>query len=317
MKTKRSRMIGGIALVIIGIFYLLENVGLIPDLAPVVWGVLFAGISLASLGAYLSSGWREWGWLFPIFIPAGLAAAMFMAAAEGDGLWIGALFLAATALPFWLLFLIDRRQWWALIPGWVLAVLTAVTLLAETASGEVIGAMVMVGTGLPFVVVYLVNRKQWWALIPAFILVGIGVALLGLLRSPEWMGMLILFIIALPFYVVFFRSPQQWWAIIPAGIMTTLGIVGSLSLLIAVETWGARLIAAVFFAGSALPFVFLWWRHERYATDWAKYPAAGLLSMGVLALIFGAMLDWLWAVLFIGLGGWLLLRSVREPKLKG
>lgn len=316
MKNKRSNLIWGIALILFGGVYLLENLGLIPEFVPTVWGVIFAGASLVFLVIYLTSGWREWGWLFPVFIPAGLAAVIFLGESGVAGLWIGALFMASIAAPFWLVFLIDRENWWALIPGWVLTVLTAVILFSENMAGETLGGLVMIGIGLPFLIVFLANRSHWWALIPAVILIGIGLTLFSNIRAEEWMGMIVLLVIGLPFFFVFYRRPEQWWAIIPASVMTTLGFIVLLSSLIETETWGPRLIACVLFLGMAAPFAFLWLRRDRYPTSWAKYPASGLLAMSLLALFFGQNMDWVWAVALILAGIWLLVRNIYRPKLK-
>ncbi len=316
MKNKRSNLIWGLALILFGGVYLLVNLDVIPDFSPTVWSVVFAVVSLVSLVIYLTSGWQEWGWLFPIFVPGGLAAVIFLSESEVVGLWIGALFMASIALPFWLIFLINRENWWALIPGWIFSVLTAVILLSESAAGEILGALVMLGIALPFFIVFLVNRKQWWALIPAFILGGIGLILLFSRGQGEWIGAMILFAIGLPFLFVYLRRPDQWWAVIPAGIMATLAIIVLLSGLIESETWGPRVIAGVLFWGMALPFAFLWLRRDRYPTRWASYPALGLTVLGLLALIFGSDLEWIWAVALIVTGGWLLLKNARQPKLK-
>lgn len=316
MKQKRNNLIWGIALILFGGVYLLENLGLIPELAPTVWGVVFAGVSLVCLVIYLTSGWQEWGWLFPTFIPAGLAAVIFLGESGIEGFWIGALFMASMALPFWLIFLINRENWWALIPGWVLTVLTAVILLSESVAGETLGALVMMGIGLPFLIVFLLNRSHWWAIIPAVILCGIGLTLLVNVRPDEWLGAVILFVIGLPFFFVYYRKPEQWWAIIPAGVMTALGIIVLLSGLIESETWGPRIIAGILFLGMATPFAFLWLQRERYPTGWAKYPAAGLLAMSLLVVLSGQNLDWVWAVALILAGGWLLVRNIYRPKLK-
>ena len=103
----------------------------------------------------------------------------------------------------------------------------------------------------------------------------------------------------------------------PAGIMTTLAIIVLRRSLIESETWGPRVIAGVLFGGMACPCVFLWLRRDRYPTRWASYPALGLSVLGLLALIFGSDLEWVWAVVLIVSGGWLLLQSTRQPKLKG
>lgn len=267
MKHKRSNLIWGIVLILFGGLFLVQNLGWLPEFAPLVWGAIFAGASVLFLVVYLTSGWHKWGWLFPIFIAAGLAAVIFLGESGFDGEWIGALFMASIALPFWLVFLIDRGNWWALIPGWVLSVLTAVILLSESAAEEILGTLVMFG-------------------------------------------------IALPFWIVYWRSPKQWWAAIPAGIMTTIGIIVMMSSLVESTSWGPRLIAAVLFLGFAAPFAFLWLRRDQYPTRWAMYPALGLVAMGLLALLVGPNMDWVWAVALILIGSWLLLRGIERPKLK-
>jgi hypothetical protein len=246
----------------------LQNLGIFPEFSPTAWGLIFAAASVVFLVIYLTSGWYQWGWLFPIFVAAGLAAIIFLGESGFDGEWIGALFMASIAAPFWLIFLIDRGNWWALIPGWVLAVLTAVILLSKSAAGEILGTLVMFGIALPFLIVYI-------------------------------------------------RNPKQWWAVIPAGVMTTIGLIVLLSALVGSQTWVPRVIAGVLFWGMAAPFAFLWLRREQYPTHWAKYPALGLLAMGLLAMLAGPNLDWLWAVALILAGSWLLLRGINRPGLKG
>jgi len=267
MKHKRSNLIWGIALIVFGGLFLVQNLGLFPEFAPTMWGAIFAGSSVVFLIIYLTSGWHEWGWLFPTFIAAGLAGVIFLSESGLDGEWIGALFMASIAVPFWLVFLIDRQNRWALIPGWVLSVITAVILLSTLVAGETIGTLVMFGIGLPF-------------------------------------------------FFVYYRNPKQWWAVIPAGVMTTLGIIVLLATAVESEIWGPHVIGGVLFLGMALPFGFLWLRRDRHPTRWAMYPAAGLLAMGLLALLVGPNMDWVWAVVLILIGSWMLLRGTNQPKLK-
>lgn len=319
MNRNRANLVWGIVLILFGSFYLLQTLGFVPELAPIVWGGIFAVTSLIFLVLYLMNGWQAWGWLFPTSIFAGLAIVLFLADRGAEGAWIGALFLASVGLPFWLAFAIDRKaNWWALIPGWVFAVLTAVVLLSETVSGELIGSLVMFGIGLPFLAVYLLNRANWWALIPAAILCGLGVLLLFVNQAPEtWIGAFVLLMISLPFLFVFVRVPKQWWAIIPGGIMLTLAIVTLLAGAVETESWGGRLLALVAFWGTAVPFIYLWLRREVYPTDWAKYPAAALLLLGVVAPFVEEVPGGMLAIVLILVGGWLLLDAARHPKLKG
>jgi len=233
MKKKRSNLIWGVALIVFGGLFLLQNLGLFPEFAPIVWGLVFAGASIVFLVIYLTSGWHEWGWLFPTFVAAGLAVVIFLGESGFDGEWIGALFMASIALPFWLVYLINRENWWALIPGWVLSVITAVILLSQIAADNTIGTLMLLAIGLPFFYVYYRKPKQWWAVIPAAIMTTLGIIVLlsGLIESETWgphviAGILFLGIAA-PFGFLWLRREQYStrWALYPALGLLAMGFL--------------------------------------------------------------------------------------------
>ncbi|MCA9873735.1 MAG: hypothetical protein KC441_08770 [Anaerolineales bacterium] len=319
MKRGRGSLVWGVALILLGVVFLLQTLGFITEFAPLVWGLIFAGASLLFLVTYLVSGWHEWGWLFPTSIFAGLAAVVFLSESGADGTWLGALIMGAVALPFWLAFVIDRRgNWWALIPGWVLTAITAVILLSDTVSGELIGSFVMFSIGLPFLVVFLLNRSNWWALIPAGVLCGLGLILLFVNQtSGTWMGFLILLIMSLPFLFVYLRVPKQWWAIIPGGILLVLAVVTLLAGMVEPQGWGARLLSLLTLWGISAPFIFLWRQREVYPTEWAKYPAGALLLLGAIAPFVQQVPGNALAIILILVGGWMLFSAARKPKSLG
>ena len=47
------------------------------------------------------------------------------------------------------------------------------------------------------------------------------------------------------------------------------------------------------------------------------HPQKASVTVEELALIFGSDLEWIWAVVLIITGGWVLLQNARQPKLKG
>jgi predicted membrane protein len=144
------------------------------------------------------------------------------------GTFIATFILSAIALPFLVIYVRDRKQWWALIPAYVLlSVALMVGLIGiRLRKNAAIGTYVLWAIALPFLTVYLRDRKHWWALIPTYVLgsVGLMIGLIGLgILGNFLIPAYIMYAIALPFFVVYARNQKQWWALIPAGIMTALG----------------------------------------------------------------------------------------------
>lgn len=318
MSEQRNNMIWGVVLIVFGGLFLVENLGLIPELSEGFWAVSSGLACLCFIAVYIYSGKTHWGWLFPIFITGGLSLAAALSFTAINPLWRGASFMAAVSAPFWIVFLFNRQEnWWAVIPGWITAVLTLIILVAEQWAGETIGALVMWSVALPFVAVYLRNREHWWALIPGFIMAGMGVVvLLSSQGAEEVIGTFVLLIMALPFLAVFFFIKGQWWAIIPAGFFVTTALIVPFAAAAEKNDLAGQLIGAFFFMGCAVPFGYLWWRHDMYPTIWAKYPTVGLLAAAVITLALGSILKNSWPVALIVIGIWLLYDNLHQPKLK-
>ena len=112
---------------------------------------------------------------FPACITAGLSVTILMDEIGNFGSVTGTPILFSIAVPFFVAYLFDRKKnLWALIPAWVMSVISLITLLADRVNGNWIGTLVLYSIGLPFLVVYLMDRKNWWALIPAGVMAVIG-----------------------------------------------------------------------------------------------------------------------------------------------
>ncbi len=318
MSDQRKNALWGAFLIILGGLFLVETLGFLPAFAPLFWVVSFGLVSLFFAYLFWSKGSEEWWWLIPMCVTAGLALTVLLGMTAANGLWTGALFMGFVSLPFWLIYLLKRQEhWWALIPAWVTAVLTLIILVSERWSGEMIGALLMWGIALPFIVIYVRNQEHWWALIPGFVMTAMGVVILLASRGPGVaIGAFMMLMLALPFFAVFFFAEKQWWALIPAGIFTTLALIIPLAAGYEETFFGERLVATVLFLGFATPFAWLWWRSNRYPTNWAKYPAVGLVIVALAALALGSTLADGWPLIFILIGGWLLVDNVRQPTLK-
>ncbi|MBN2387491.1 MAG: hypothetical protein JXB85_10760 [Anaerolineales bacterium] len=372
MKSKIVNIFWGIILIALGGLWLAGRLELIAFelFSEQIWIVLFGVASAAFLLSYFLSGVKNWGWLFPALISAALALTIWMAINDLGGAFMGVPVLAAVALPFYVGYAVERRNWGLLIPAFILTVVALITGLADVVEGEWIGALVLFAIGLPFLVVYLRNRKQKWALIPAWAMIALSaVVLLSGFARGEWIGALVLYAIGLPFLVIYLFDRRNKWALIPAGVLAVIGTIPLLAGLLGDEVvapaimflfaapffvlyfwskdhWWALIPAGVFasigvvvilaeagltpfqvtegsdpfltgilFLGFGLTFGALWLRRKTQPTEWAMYPAVGLLAAAVLAVIFGTLfLDYWPAAVLIVIGVMLILGSFRRKK---
>jgi hypothetical protein len=301
------------------------------------WVYIFAGLSLLFLLSFFLNGFKQWGWLFPTLIFAALSLTIWLAENEFlgsflgtpillaialpfyigflvdrknwgllipawvmtilsimtiaadtiEGTFIGALFLFSIAIPFLIVFLINRKHKWALIPAWVTFILGAITLLSNHVNGNLIAALFMYGTALPFLVIYLYNRSQRWALIPAIIIAILGTVPLISSIGGDWVGPLVMFLFSTAFFISFFRWKDAWWTLIPGGIFASIGVVSLLELIIPQNLeFLHNILTGILFLCFGLIFGCLWLGKAKWATEWAKYPAVGLFTLAVLAVLF-------------------------------
>jgi hypothetical protein len=138
--------------------------------------------------------------------------------------------LAALGLPFLLIYIIGRQQWWALIPGLVLLGVAVAVFLAgqDVVADHVVPTIILAAVGLPFLLIYIIDRQHWWALIPAFILGGVAAGVFlegaGAITGPAVAGF-ILGGVSLGFLFTYVADRELWWALIPAGITGLMAIV--------------------------------------------------------------------------------------------
>ena len=107
--------------------------------------------------------------------------------------------LSAIAIPFLVVFLLDRKQWWALIPAYVLFVVAVMVTLIESGflADLLIPAYILFAIAAAFFVVFAFNPKQWWALIPTGILVVVGLSFLIVEAAAGVIVPVLLFIVGI------------------------------------------------------------------------------------------------------------------------
>ncbi|HSR46638.1 MAG TPA: hypothetical protein VLL77_01500 [Anaerolineales bacterium] len=170
------------------------------------------------------------------------------------GLW--AVLFGGAGLVFLFVFIRDRSQWWAVLPGLPLVGLAGLLLMdALSLPVTPVGPALFLGSiGLAFWLVYWVRRDFWWAIIPGGIVASVALLILLEPLVPEGQAVGLIFLgIGLTFFALYLLPPsggRQPWAIYPAAVLLILaaafslafGVVGRFLLPLAVIMIGAYLV---------------------------------------------------------------------------
>jgi hypothetical protein len=170
-KRVNPSIVGGLVLILVGVLYILQTMGLLDNVGDVLWGAIFLAGGVLFLIAFFTGSW--WA-IIPGCVLAGIGALILLP----DTLEIfgGTLFLGAISLAFWVVYFTSMRErWWALIPAGVLTTLTIITFLPGLIGDMATGSVFFFGLALTFLLVALLAGMRW-AYWPAAAL-----ALMGLL----------------------------------------------------------------------------------------------------------------------------------------
>ncbi|MBN1642076.1 MAG: hypothetical protein JXA09_12645 [Anaerolineae bacterium] len=119
---------------------------------------VLAAVALPFVVGFLRDRQR-WGLLIPAYIIAAVALMVGLIGAELlDDLLIPAYVLFAVSLPFFVVFARNSKQWWALIPGGITAVIAISFLIAENAAQYIAAVALLVVGG--WIIVRQLLRKE-------------------------------------------------------------------------------------------------------------------------------------------------------------
>ena len=215
-QNRKQALVWGSLLIFFGVVGLME---VYIDLTLWVWVAILVAAGLAVFGVYLTDR-SQWGLLIPAYVMwavAGLVALITLNVLQDEA--IAAYVLTAIALPFLVVYIRNREQWWALIPAYVLLAVGLMVLLLESGilSDLLVPAYVMFSIAIPFLVVYARNRQQWWALIPSGILSIIGIAFLIAEAAVQFIFPAILIVVGIVILVrVFTRKELPEPEVVPS-----------------------------------------------------------------------------------------------------
>jgi len=154
----------GLILVAAGLFFFLENEGLIPTPGDRMVGWAFAAVGFAILASFVVLRAHWWTLI------AGFALLMIGAVILLPGSWSGGIFLGGLGLGFALVALTNLERWWAIIPAGTMLSLAIVATFSEAIGGAFAGVLLFLGMSATFGVLLLVpanGSRMRWPVYPA------------------------------------------------------------------------------------------------------------------------------------------------------
>jgi hypothetical protein len=186
------RILVGVIILVFGGLMLLRQLEVLPIDAPMwqfIFPALFATSGVAFLVVLIASK-QNWWAAIPGLTLLGLGGLIGLDMIPGFPGDLGAaIFLACIGLSFWIIYILDKTRWWAIIPGGTL-VSVAALVASETLLGGDGGVGIMfLGFAITFALVALLpngSKPMKWPWIPAGVLFVMGAAFLSSVEG--WMS---------------------------------------------------------------------------------------------------------------------------------
>jgi len=172
----------GIGLLVIGVLILIENLNILQGNP----GIIISAFVYGALSIYFFTQYfrykSQWWLLLGVFL-FGFASGKIVVLFPSIESYSSLFSILSLAIGFFLIYILDRQNWWALIPGSIIASLGVIQLLEITNNATSTNGIIFLGLGAAFLLMFLVPIKSGrmnWPLIPAVILLATG-----LVRSFE------------------------------------------------------------------------------------------------------------------------------------
>ncbi len=170
------RVFLGALLVIVGIAALLDTLNVIP-FGGLLWGVLFS-FGGAAFIVYLLQNRSAWWAIIPGLVLLGLGFIILISAIfpNFQGEIGGFIFFIAISIAFLIVYIMNKKFWWAIIPAGVTASLASTILVDQFTRFEG-GGVFLLGIAVTFALISILpglEGNRQWPLIPAGILFIVG-----------------------------------------------------------------------------------------------------------------------------------------------
>ena len=210
MKVFGSRIFWGGLLILAGVIFLLENMGLI-TIGELIWAILLGCGGIAFLTVFITDR-QHWWALIPGCALVGVSITLFLEFfwPQAGSVTSGLIILGSIGLAFLIIYLLNWENWWALIPAGVLFTLAVVAVLDEVYPQMDTGSVFFVGLGLTFAALALLPNpigQMRWAFIPAVILIVIGIVM----AAVQFPVLSVVFALALIVVGIFFLFRAFQW----------------------------------------------------------------------------------------------------------
>jgi hypothetical protein len=186
-----SRILWGALLILAGVVFLLQNLGFFRG-GDIFWAFVLGFGGIFFLSAFFPNRANWWA-LIPGFTLLSIALLILLEqfVPRFTQTWGGSIVLGGIAISFFAVYLVNRDNWWAVIPGGVIFTLAIVAGLDTILSGFGGGGIFFIGMGLTFALLAVLQTPQGqmkWAWIPAGVLLLMGLLITA--AAEAWIGVI-------------------------------------------------------------------------------------------------------------------------------
>ena len=168
----------GIILLFVGGLILIQNLNLFKsDIGSVVGAIIYGTFSIY-LFFQFSHRPDHWWWLIIGVFLLGLALSNIIILFDTLEQYSPMVGITFAGIGFLIIYLYNRTNWWALIPGSILISLGIIRYLEVTSPDTSTNGILFFGTGIAFLLIFLIpsslGERMNWPLIPTVIFLAIG-----------------------------------------------------------------------------------------------------------------------------------------------